>query len=107
MENKKLEEQIKSIMYVAVGAIATIAEKAKEYATEFEAKGKETCEKTEQQSEKLKQDIKEAVEKAVSVTVVNEESTEDFVSRMDKLSEEDLTKIKEKLAELEKKEQSE
>lgn len=103
MENKKIEEQIKSIMYVAVGAITTIAEKAKEYAKEFEAKGKETCDKAEVKSEKLKQDIKEAVEKSINVTVVKEETTEDFVSKMDQLSEEELTKIKEKLAELDSK----
>lgn len=102
MENKKIEEQIKSIMYVAVGAIATIVDKAKECAKEFEAKGKETCEKADVKSEKLKQDIKEAVEKSINVTVVKEESTDDFVSRMDQLSEEELTKIKEKLAELDK-----
>lgn len=102
MEEKKFEEQIKSIMYVAVGAITTIAEKAKEYATEFEAKGKEACEKADQKGEKLKQDLKDAIDKTFNVTVVKEESTEDFVSRMDKLSEEELTKIKEKLAELEK-----
>ena len=52
--------------------------------------------------EKLKQDLKDAIDKTFNVTVVKEESTEDFVSRMDKLSEEELTKIKEKLAELEK-----
>ncbi len=103
MENKKFEEQIKSIVYVAVGAIATIAEKAKEYADEFEAKGKAECEKVDVKNEKLKQDLKEAIDKTFNVTVVNEESTDNFVNRMDQLSEEELAKIKEKLAELDNK----
>lgn len=102
MENKKIEDQIKSIMYVAVGAIATICEKAKEYSADFEAKGKETCEKVESKSEKLKQDLKETIEKSINVSVVTEESTDDFVARMDKLSTEELTKIKSKLEEIEK-----
>lgn len=101
MDNKKIEEQLKSCVYVVVGAAATLVDKAKELASEFEEKGKATCDKCEVNNEELKHNIKEAVNKVVNVTVVKEESTDDFVAKMDNLSKEDLAKIKEKLASLE------
>lgn len=103
MENKKLEEQLKSVVYVTVGAAATIMEKAKEIAEEFEEKGKTTCEKCQVNNEELKRNMKEAVSKVVNVTVVKEETTDEFVEKMDQLTSEELTKIKEKLAALEAK----
>ena len=45
MENKKLEEQIKSIMYVAVGAIATIAERQKNMQQSLKQKAKKLVKK--------------------------------------------------------------
>ena len=51
---------------------------------------------------------KEAFKKAVNVTVVvdeDEQNKEDIVSKIEKLSKEDLEKVKEKISELEKEEQ--
>lgn len=102
METKKIEEQLKSAVYVVVGAAATLVEKAKELASEFEEKGKTTCDKCEINNEELKHNFKDAINKVVNVTVVKEESTDDFVAKMDQLSPEEIAKIKEKLASLEK-----
>lgn len=102
METKKIEETLKTAVYVVVGAAATLAEKTKELVSEFEEKGKTTCEKCEINNEELKHNFKDAFNKVVSVTVVKEESTDDFISKMDGLSAEELAKIKEKLASLEK-----
>ena len=77
METKKIEEQLKSAVYVVVGAAATLVEKAKELATDFEEKGKSTCEKCEINNEELKHNFKDAINKVVNVTVVKEESTDD------------------------------
>lgn len=103
MENKKIEEQIKNVVYTAVGAAILMAEKAKEVAAECEEKGKVACEKCEIKNEELKRDIKEKVSKAVKVTVVAETEPEDFIAKMDQLSEEEIAKIKEKLASMEAK----
>ena len=107
METKKIEDQLKSVVYVTVGAAAVLAEKAKELVSEFEQKGKATCEKCQVNNEKLKHNIKEAVDKVINVTVVKDETTDEFIEKMNDLSEEELTKIKEKLATLETKQSEE
>lgn len=103
METKKLEEQLKNVVYVTVGAASTLVEKAKEVVNEFQEKGKATCDKCQVNNEELKHNIKEAVDKVINVTVVKDETTDEFIEKMDSLSEEELTKIKEKLASLETK----
>lgn len=103
METKKLEEQLKNVVYVTVGAATVLVEKAKEVVSEFQEKGKATCEKCQVNNEELKHNIKEAVDKVINVTVVKDETTDEFIEKMDNLSEEELTKIKEKLATLEAK----
>lgn len=102
METKKLEDQLKSVVYVTVGAASVLVDKAKELVSEFEQKGKETCEKCQVNNDELKHNIKEAMDKVINVTVVKEETTEEFIEKMNNMSEEELTKIKEKLATLEK-----
>ncbi len=101
MENKKLEDQLKSIVYVAVGAVAEITEKALEMANSFEEKGKQACDKAKASNEELKRDLKESLSKAINVTIIKDKSTDEFVDNMSNLSKDDLAKIKEKLAELE------
>ncbi len=101
METKKLEEQLKNVVYVTVGAASVALEKAKEMVSEFQEKGKAACEKCQVNNEELKHNIKEAVDKVINVTVVKDETTDEFIEKMDTLSKEDLTKIKEKIASLE------
>ncbi len=102
MEIKKLEDQLKSIVYIAAGAVSTIAEKAMEIAGSLEEKGKEACEKSKISNEELKRNLKDTLKKAINVTVIKDTSTEEFVENMQDLSAEDLAKIKEKIAEIEK-----
>ncbi len=104
MENKKIEEQLKSIVYIAVGAVADITEKAMEMANSLEEKGKVACDKAKVSNAELKRNLKESISKAINVTIVNEPSTEEIVTSMDSMSKEDLEKIKEKLAALEESE---
>ena len=102
MDNKKIEEQIKSAVYVTVGAATIMLEKAKELINEFELKGKETCEAHKVENEELKRKIQEALKKVVDVKIVKEETTDEFIEKMDSLSEEEIVKIKEKLEAIEK-----
>ena len=104
----KIEEVSKNVIYTAVGAVVVATEKAQEILEECRIKGQAACEKYAIKNEELKRNAKEAFKKAVNVTVVvddENESAEAVLARMEKLSKEDLAKVKEKLSELEKEEQ--
>ena len=106
----KIEELSKNVVYTAVGAVVVVAEKAQEILDECRVKGQEACEKYAVKNEELKRNAAEMFKKAVNVTVVvddeKESTAEDVMSKMDKLSKEDLQKVKEKLSELEKEEKT-
>lgn len=104
----KIEEVSKNVIYTAVGAVVVATEKAQEILEECRVKGQAACEKYAVKNEELKRNAKEAFKKAVNVTVVvdeENESAEAVLARMEKLSKEDLAKVKEKLSELDKEEQ--
>ena len=106
----KIEEVSKNVIYTAVGAVVVATEKAQEILEECRVKGEAACEKYAIKNEELKRNAKEAFKKAVNVTVVvddENESAEAVLARMEKLSKEDLAKVKEKLSELEKEEKEE
>ena len=106
----KIEDLTKNVMYTAVGAVVVVTEKAQEILEECRVKGEAACEKYAIKNEELKRNAKEAFKKAVNVTVVvddENESAEAVLARMEKLSKEDLAKVKEKLSELEKEEKEE
>lgn len=106
----KIEEVSKNVIYTAVGAVVVATEKAQEVLEECRIKGQAACEKYAIKNEELKRNAKEAFKKAVNVTVVvddENESAEAVLARMEKLSKEDLAKVKEKLSELEKEEKEE
>lgn len=106
----KIEEVSKNVIYTAVGAVVVATEKAQEILEECRVKGQAACEKYAIKNEELKRNAKEAFKKAVNVTVVvddENESAEAVLARMEKLSKEDLAKVKEKLSELEKEEKEE
>ena len=106
----KIEEVSKNVIYTAVGAVVVATEKAQEILEECRIKGQAACEKYAIKNEELKRNAKEAFKKAVNVTVVvddENESAEAVLARMEKLSKEDLAKVKEKLSELEKEEKEE
>ncbi len=101
METKKIEEQIKSAVYVTVGAATLMLDKAKELVTQFEEVGKKSCEAHRINNEELKRNIQEALKKGINITIEQEGDTDSFVNKMDTLSAEELAKIKAKLSELE------
>ncbi len=106
----KIDEVSKNVIYTAVGAVVVATEKAQEILEECRIKGQAACEKYAIKNEELKRNAKEAFKKAVNVTVVvddENESAEAVLARMEKLSKEDLAKVKEKLSELEKEEKEE
>lgn len=105
MKEVKLEDVSKNVIYTAVGAVVVAAEKAQEVLDECRIKGQEACERYAVKNEELKRNAKEAFKKAVNVTVVvdeENESAEAVMAKVEKLSKEDLAKVKEKISELEK-----
>lgn len=111
--DKKLEDVSKNVMYTAVGAVVIVAEKAQEILEECRVKGQEACEKYAIKNEELKRHAKETFKNVVNITVVkddeenqhDENKSEDLLSKIDKLSKEDLARVKEKINELEKEEE--
>lgn len=107
---KKLEDVSKNVMYTAVGAVVIVAEKTQQILEECRVKGQEACEKYGVKNEELKRNAKEAFKNVVQVTVVKDDDEEkaekeDILSHLDKLSKEDLARVKEKLSKLETKEE--
>lgn len=105
---KKFEDVSKNVLYTAVGAVVVVAEKTQQILDECRVKGQEACEKYAVKNEELKRNAKEAFKKVVHVTVVKEEKegeeAEDILSKVEKLSKEDLARVKEKISELESEE---
>lgn len=111
---KKFEDVSKNIMYTAVGAIVILTEKTQEILEECRVKGQDACEKYGIKNEELKRKAKEAFKNSANITVVKdeeevkaepqEEKQEDILSQIDKLSKEDLARVKEKISELEQEE---
>lgn len=108
---KKFEDVSKNILYTAVGAVVVVTEKTQQFLEECRIKGQEACEQYAIKNEELKRSAKEAFKKDVNVTVVSDdedekqpEETEDILSKIAKLSKEELSRVKEKLSELEKEE---
>lgn len=94
-----LESDMKKVLLAGIGALATTVEKSKEIVEELVKKGEITVEQGKALNEELKHDLqaqKEGKESAVCAEEVSE--------KLEHLNAEDLAKIKEKLAELEKKE---
>ena len=94
-----LESDIKKVLLAGIGALATTVEKSKEMIEELVKKGEITVEQGKALNEELKHDLQAKTDEKKS-TVYAEEVKE----KLEHLNAEDLAKIKEKLAELEKKE---
>lgn len=103
--DKKIEDVSKNVMYTAIGAVVVLAEKTQDILEECRVKGQEACEKYAIKNEELKRHAKEAYKKATNITVVKddeeENKEEDILSQIDKLSKEDLARVKEKISKLE------
>lgn len=98
-------ENIKKVMLLGIGAMATTAEKSKELIDEFVKKGELTVEQGKTLNEELKHNIKKKVEDVTeNIFSADEEkaddkkmTAEDVINSIDTMSEEDLAAIKEKL----------
>lgn len=112
-----LSEDLKKLMLAGIGAVATSAEKAKDVIDDLVKKGEITFEQGKVLNEELKRNISDTINKYApgknsecnceceytceSECKCEEESVETIIDKLDSLSEEEITKIKEKLAQME------
>ena len=95
-----ISEDIKKIFLFGVGAVATTAEKSKVLIDELVEKGDLTVQQGKILNEELKHNIKETIKESVTVNVVKSETpptVDTVVEGLDKMSSEDIQKIKDKL----------
>jgi polyhydroxyalkanoate synthesis regulator phasin len=95
-----ISDDLKKIFLFGIGAVAITAEKSKILIDELVEKGEITLEQGKILNEELKHNIKETFKDSVTVNVVKPETpptAEAVVEELDKMSPEDLQKIREKL----------
>lgn len=95
-----ISEDLKKIFLFGVGAVATTAEKSKVLIDELVEKGDLTVQQGKILNEELKHNIKETIKESVTVNVVKSETpptVDTVVEGLDKMSSEDIQKIKDKL----------
>lgn len=95
-----ISEDLKKIFLFGVGAMAITAEKSKILIDELVQKGEITVEQGKILNEELKHNIKETIRDTVTVNVVKSEtppSAEEVVEGLDKMTPEEIQKIKDKL----------
>lgn len=96
-----LTENVKKVMLIGIGAMASTAEKSKEIVDDLVKKGELTVEQGKTLNEELKHNLKEKLNNVVS-TEKETVKCDDIISGMDSMSTDELEAIKAKLAELEK-----
>lgn len=92
-------EGVRNIFLAGVGAAATTAETAKDIIDKLVEKGELTVEQGKVFNEELKHKAKEKVKDHVSVSVTK--NFDDAFASVDKMSPEELKKLKERIAEVE------
>lgn len=98
-------EELKKIMLAGIGAAASTAEKSKEIIGTLVKRGELSVEQGKVLNEELKRNIKDTLKDHVSVTVVKGDgdfSAKNIIENLSKLSKEEITELKNKLAEIEK-----
>lgn len=93
-------EDLKRLMLAGIGAVATTAEKAKDIVDDLVKKGEITVEQGKVLNEELKRNISDTIEKYAPCKK-NECKDESIADKLDSLSDEEIAKIKEKLAQME------
>ncbi|AHF10371.1 MULTISPECIES: aspartyl beta-hydroxylase [Dehalobacter] len=91
-------DEMKKVFLAGIGAIATTAEKAKEVIDSFIEKGELTVEQGKVINEELKRNLSENLHHHSSARHM-----EDLLQKVNTLNEEELSVLKQKLAEMEKK----
>ncbi|MEO1814291.1 MAG: hypothetical protein ABGU93_01705 [Acetobacterium sp.] len=95
-----ISEDLKKIFLFGVGAVAVTAEKSKVLIDELVEKGDLTVQQGKILNEELKHNIKETIKDTVTVNVVKSEtppSVDTVVEGLDKMTPEEIQKIKDKL----------
>lgn len=95
-----ISEDLKKIFLFGIGAVATTAEKSKILIDELVDKGEITLEQGKILNEELKHNIKETIKDSVTVNVVKPTSpptVDNVVEGLDKMTPEEIQKIKDKL----------
>ncbi len=96
-----ISDDLKKIFLFGIGAVATTAEKSKILIDELVDKGEITLEQGKILNEELKHNIKETIKDSVTVNVVKPTSpstVDNVVEGLDKMTPEEIQKIKDKLA---------
>lgn len=93
-----LSEELKRIFLAGVGAVALTAEKSKEVIDELVKKGELTVEQGKVLNEELKRNMKEKVR---NVLINTADSESDIINKLDRLNEEQIQAIKDKIAVME------
>lgn len=101
MDNFSIGEELRKIALAGIGAVAMTVDKTKEIIDELVKKGEITLDEGKVLNEELKHNIKEKLKE--TVTVVDNDS---IMDNLDKLSDEDIAKLKAKLAEIDKAKQA-
>ena len=94
---ESISEDIKKIFLFGIGAVATTAEKSKELIDELVAKGELTVEQGKILNEELKHNIKESFKDATAAKNENPPTADTVVENMDKMTAEEIQKIKAKI----------
>ena len=97
---------LERLVLAGIGAVATGYDKSKEIVDDLVKKGEITLEQGKVLNEELKHDIKSKVSENV-VRPMEDFAVSSLIGNMDRLSADDLAKIKAKLQELEKKDSAE
>ena len=104
-------DNIKKVILIGIGAMASTAEKSKEIVDDLVRKGEITAQQGKTLNEELKHKIKENVEtikENVSSAIApekkekKEEEINDVISKLDSMSADELAAVKAKLDEIEK-----
>lgn len=89
-----MKEDLKTILYVGLGALSETNEKISDVKDDLYTKGKELYEKGIIANEELKHNISEAIKERVTVVNVNKsDSKVELLKKIDKLSQEDKREI--------------
>ena len=97
-------ENIKKILLAGIGAVATTTEKSKELLDEMVIKGELTVEQGKVLNEELKHNIKKTMKEKVNVSV-KVSDPEELDELLDKMTPEQITRLKERLSQLDQQEE--
>lgn len=97
-------ENIKKILLAGIGAVATTTEKSKELLDEMVKKGELTVEQGKVLNEELKHNIKKTMKEKVNVSV-KVLDPEELDELLEKMTSEQITRLKERLSQLDQQEE--